>query len=237
MTKEEFDAAVKDLRGKVVPRCANKKKADCTPEEWAACLDYLSALRNASDPDALKENNRKASQKYRLKHPEKRKESRKKWQDANPEKAKLAVLAWNARNADRVRLIRRRYVNKRNKIDPAFRIGNSLRKRLCKVVARNLKRGSAVRDLGCTGDELWVYLESQFQPGMTRENWGTAWEIDHIFPLAKANLKGSRTEFLAAVNWRNLQPLTPKQNGDKGDTVTPEAQALFDQLKAEFAGV
>jgi hypothetical protein len=40
---------------------------------------------------------------------------------------------------------------------------------------------------------------------------------------------------LSAANWRNLQPLTPKQNRDKGDKVTPESQALFDQLKAEFA--
>lgn len=39
-TMTEFDKAVKVLRGTVEPRFIPKKKADCTPEEWAAHLDY-----------------------------------------------------------------------------------------------------------------------------------------------------------------------------------------------------
>jgi 5-methylcytosine-specific restriction endonuclease McrA len=71
---------------------------------------------------------------------------------------------------------------------------------------------------------------------MNRANWGKAWEVDHLFPLARVNL-GRVAEFLAAVNWRNLQPLTPVQNKEKGDTITPEAQTLFNQLCQEFSHV
>lgn len=40
MDMSEFDKAVKVLRGTVKPRCVPKRKVDCTPEEWAANLDY-----------------------------------------------------------------------------------------------------------------------------------------------------------------------------------------------------
>ena len=37
---DQFDKQVKALRGKVEPKTTKKKKCDCTPEEWAAKLDY-----------------------------------------------------------------------------------------------------------------------------------------------------------------------------------------------------
>ena len=96
------------------------------------------------------------------------------------------------------------------------------------------KTGSAVRDLGCPISFLKEHLESQFRDGWTWENRGKAWVIDHIYPLSKANLQ-DRVEFLAAANWQNLQPLTPEENTAKSDTITPEAQALFDRLVQEFS--
>jgi len=35
-----FDEQVAVLRKTVTPKCSNKKKAECTPEEWAANLEY-----------------------------------------------------------------------------------------------------------------------------------------------------------------------------------------------------
>ena len=49
---------------------------------------------------------------------------------------------------------------------------------------------------------------------MTWDNWGEVWHLDHNFPLAAADLE-DRTEFLAVCNWRNLQPLTVKENLEK----------------------
>jgi len=39
--------------------------------------------------------------------------------------------------------------------------------------------------LGCSLDFLRAYLERQFKRGMTWENHGNAWHIDHIIPLAR----------------------------------------------------
>ncbi len=39
-----FDAEVKRLRSiGVAPKCISRKKADCTPEQWAAHREYMAA--------------------------------------------------------------------------------------------------------------------------------------------------------------------------------------------------
>ena len=234
MTKEEFDAAVKALRGKVVPKNHNKKKADCTPEEWAATVDYgRNAMRKqrAADPEKY----RASKQKWRASNREKVLESKRRYRAANLGKVRASSKRYRGENTEKVRDSIRSCKYKRLKADPTFKMLVSLRKRLYMAVKGGAKKGSAVRDLGCTIAEFWTHMESLFQPGMTRDNIGKAWEIDHVFPLSKAKVMECRVEFLAANNWRNLQPLTPKQNREKGDTVTPEAQAMFYGLCARFA--
>ena len=74
------------------------------------------------------------------------------------------------------------------------------------AIKKNQKSGSAVKDLGCTISELKNYLESKFSSGMTWENWGTEWHIDHIVPLVSFSLE-NREQFLKACHYTNLQPL------------------------------
>jgi 5-methylcytosine-specific restriction endonuclease McrA len=188
--------------------------------------------------EKIRECKRRYMERYRLENPEKARATVKAWNDAHPEKVRewgrKRMKAWRAANPSKDRATQNKYRNNRLKRDPDFKMRAMLRTRLSQAVKRGTKQGSAVNDLGCTIEELWAHLEPKFQPGMTRENLGSVWEIDHIFPLTKANLRASKAEFLAANNWRNLQPLTPPQNNAKGDTVTPEAQKLFDCLVTEF---
>jgi hypothetical protein len=215
-----FDQQVKALRGSTLPRNPNKKKADCTPEEWASKLDYDLAIRLASPEKPIAR-----TLAWRKANPDKVQAQREK----NREKKRAQDRDYRRRNAKKCN----QYFSDRHRTDPSYRLICNLRTRLNRSIAGNYSTGSAVRDLGCTIEELWVYLESKFQPGMTRENLGVAWELDHIYPLSKANLQ-DKAEFLAANNWRNLQPLTPADNAAKKNKVTPEAQELFDSLVKEF---
>lgn len=44
MQRESFDAKVAAIRlAGVKPKCTSKRKADCTPEEWAAQREYMKA--------------------------------------------------------------------------------------------------------------------------------------------------------------------------------------------------
>lgn len=91
--------------------------------------------------------------------------------------------------------------------DPAAFIAKNLRDRLRRSLKREAKRGSAVRDLGCSIEFLKRHLESLFKPGMSWENYGRkGWHIDHIRPLARFDLT-DRNQLLQAVHYTNLQPL------------------------------
>lgn len=146
------------------------------------------------------------------------------------DRSRRAVIGEELRQYDRQRYARnprrhdeaiRRYVasgklaknaKRRYREDVQFRLALLLRNR----VNRSLRRGSAVRDLGCTIAELKLHLERLFQPGMTWENHGSkGWHIDHIRPLASFDLM-DRRQFLQAVHYTNLQPMWAGDNLRKG---------------------
>ena len=103
------------------------------------------------------------------------------------------------------------------KNDTNFRLTCVLRKRLGAAIKGKAKTGSAVVDLGCSIDDLKKYLENQFQPDMTWDNWSrNGWHIDHIVPLSKFDLS-NREELLKACHYSNLQPLWAKDNIRKGN--------------------
>lgn len=115
------------------------------------------------------------------------------------------------------------YIADRCLRDVNFRLRVLLRGRICSALKGDTKTGSAVRDLGCSIEELKVHLESKFQPGMTWENWGKGegkWNVDHIVPLAAFDLT-NRNQFLVACNYINLQPLWALDNLRKGDSLLP----------------
>lgn len=95
-----------------------------------------------------------------------------------------------------------------------YRLSCRLRIRLNKALNGNYRNGSAVRDLGCTIEALKSWLQYQFQPGMTWDNYGE-WEIDHVKPLASFDLM-DRNQLLEACNWYNLQPMWRNNNRSKG---------------------
>ena len=92
------------------------------------------------------------------------------------------------------------------------KLAHALRNRVGDIVRGRIKIGSAVKDLGCSVEELKKYLESKFQPGMTWENWSLqGWHIDHIKPLSSFDLTDVE-QFKQACHYTNLQPLWAKEN-------------------------
>jgi len=96
-----------------------------------------------------------------------------------------------------------------------YKLTKVLRSRLSKAIKNNFKSGSAVRDLGCSIEELKRHLESQFTEGMGWDNYGK-WHIDHIKPLSSFNLTKAE-ELKKACHFSNLQPLWAKDNLKKGN--------------------
>lgn len=109
------------------------------------------------------------------------------------------------------------YVRQKRRIDLNFKLAANIRARLNCALKNNQKVGSSVANLGCSIEELKIYLETQFQPGMTWENWSqTGWHIDHKIPLSKLNLSNP-VDFARAVHFSNLQPLWASANLEKSN--------------------
>ena len=113
------------------------------------------------------------------------------------------------------RLSHNKYIKNRKQNDINFKLRVGLRIRLNKALKNNFKIGSAVRDLGCSIEQLKQHLESKFTQGMSWKNYGQ-WHIDHIIPLSKVNLT-NREQFLKVNNYMNLQPLWAEDNIRKGN--------------------
>jgi hypothetical protein len=124
-------------------------------------------------------------------------------------KEKINILSKRYRIKHKKAISKRRTQYLKNNIQA--RIAKNLRRRLNRVVKGGYKKGSAVQDLGCSITQLKTHLKSKFQPGMTWDNYGPIWHIDHIKPLSKFNLE-NRRQLLKACHYTNLQPLFAKEN-------------------------
>ena len=101
------------------------------------------------------------------------------------------------------------YSQNRMTVDVGYKLKKKLRSRLHSAIKQDAKVGSAVNDLGCSIEELKTHLESQFQSGMSWDNWGIGpgtWQIDHIRRLAGFNI-ADPIQFKEACHHTNLQPL------------------------------
>lgn len=110
-----------------------------------------------------------------------------------------------------------------------WRIAKNHRNRLQGLVTKGfaVKSVASLQLFGCTVQQLKQHLETQFKPGMTWENYGSEWHIDHIIPLAAFDLK-KLGEQMKAFRWNNLQPLWAGENWTKGDrTICQKEFALF----------
>lgn len=73
------------------------------------------------------------------------------------------------------------------------------------------------RSVGCSSSELKKHIEAKFVEGMSWDNYGEVWQIDHIRPLSSFNL--SQVEEINQANhYTNLQPLFSKDNLNKGNS-------------------
>lgn len=156
-----------------------------------------------------------AGQKYRKNNPELYAKHRKKTRSKSKFK--------NNRNAK---------LKEKRKVDLQFKLQENLRSRLYKATVRLQKAGSAIKDLGCSIEELKIHLQAKFYGDMTWDNYGSYWVIDHIIPLAAFDLT-DREQFLKAAHYTNLQPLTEEHNQIKLDKV----MTMEEMQKLKFAGV
>jgi hypothetical protein len=190
-------------------KIAYKKHYEANKEKiQAAHGDY-----NELNKDKIK----KQRQEYYQRNKSKILDYNKSWREINKDNLKEKQKIYDKNYYETNKEKRLKYQKNRKKTNLQFKLSCAIRSRLYKSIKNKCKVGSAVKDLGCSVDELIIYLESKFQEGMSWNNWKhDGWHIDHIKPLSRFDLS-DREQFLEACHYSNLQPLWAEDNLSKSD--------------------
>jgi hypothetical protein len=94
----------------------------------------------------------------------------------------------------------------KKKTDIQYKIMCNHRTYIYKCLTRfGNKKNSSISYIGCSIDTLKEWLAFQFHNGMSWENYGKYWTIDHVLPLSLFDMTNDR-HIKIAFNWKNLQP-------------------------------
>lgn len=159
----------------------------------------------------------------------KKNEDRRNYRKNNLEKCreydKKKAKEYRQTRKEEIANIRKKYFQKKMK-NPKLKIEHNLRRRLNTVIKQQkvTKRDHFLKLLGCSLEECKKYLEDRFKEGMTWENYGSVWHIDHIMPCSSFNLLLSE-EQKKCFNYKNLQPLFVEDNLKKSDFLSDGKRA------------
>jgi hypothetical protein len=140
------------------------------------------------------------------------------------EEHKKSVLLYNSKEETKKK--KAAYERKR-KEDPSYKLIVILRRRYYNLITSNpLKKSSVLSLLGCSIEEFRKHIESQFQEGMTWENYGSYWHLDHIIPCSYFDQTDLEQQKIC-WNYQNLQPLKAKDNLKKGAKIPDNVETLI----------
>jgi hypothetical protein len=154
------------------------------------------------------------------------------YKDSIKEKISIQNKEWNLNNKEKIQFYNQQYntlnpIKKRSytynwfKDNPLYsknwkkqkyqnsllhKIKDNFRSRFYHALIKGNKINSIFEIIGCSVEELKLYLEQQFKPEMNWENHGEIWEIDHIKACSHFDLTKPE-EQKQCFHYTNLQPL------------------------------
>jgi hypothetical protein len=159
---------------------------------------------------------------HNLKHKDEIKLQKKRHYLEHKEEMCLRSKRWHSEHKEETRIAKNKYAKQKRKKDIKFRIGCRLRSRQCSAIKGNWKAGHSVVLLMMSVVEFKIYIEKQWLPGMTWDNWGSGpgkWQIDHIIPCSFFNMSDPVEQYMC-FRYQNLQPLWWEDNITKSGKVS-----------------
>tara|TARA_B110000046_G_C12965468_1_gene386479 strand:+ start:695 stop:1264 length:570 start_codon:yes stop_codon:yes gene_type:complete len=133
---------------------------------------------------------------WQITHPERAKEISKKYRQTD--KHKTTNKVWKKKEYD-----------EKYNVDMEWTILRNTRIRVHNALKYGFKKGKTLDMLGCSIKEYLIYLEERFDLNMNWDNYGTYWEIDHIYPLSKGG----------SFHFTNTQPMEVIENRKKSNKI------------------
>lgn len=132
-------------------------------------------------------------------------------------KNRISATKWRKENPEKARKYKRTYDQQLRK-DPSHRLSNNMRGNMHHALKAK-KAGRKWEDLaGYTLQDLINHFTSLLKEGMTWENYGEVWHIDHIKPKSWFKyISPNDAEFTECWALSNLQPKFKTDNLHKGN--------------------
>ena len=168
-----------------------------------------SKTYHAENKELLKEKGRK----YYSENKEKEAKRKKKYYNNNKEKVYLMKQKWRAKPENRAKENLAKKLKREN--NPNVRISDSISARIRQSI-RDKNNKHVFDILGYSLQDLMTHLESQFRDGMSWDNYGPEWHIDHVIPISYFKFKSKKDDqFKKCWSLDNLQPLLASENLSK----------------------
>lgn len=133
---------------------------------------------------------------------------------------------WHRENRDRIRQ-RKRDEGRRRREQPSKRMASTLRRRLNKLVKSEGRSQGCGELLGCSFQQFADHIAGMFAHGMSWENYGRRWHIDHVIPCSAFDLT-REAHVRQCFHFTNLRPLWARDNLRKGAKLTdPQLRLLL----------
>lgn len=125
------------------------------------------------------------------------------------------------------------YKKEKIKNNPLFKLEVRLRARIYSafVSQSTSKTERTWKYIGCSPKFFQEWIEFQLYDGMTMDNYGKFWHIDHVKPCSSYNLT-EQLEIEKCFNWKNLRPLLASKNHIKKDKIDV-FEILMQELKVK----
>lgn len=133
------------------------------------------------------------------------------WSDNNKEHHAKLQSDWAKNNRDHINA---KY-NERMKTDFCFKMIKT-----CQTHLRNniKKKYSTMKYFSCDIDLFVKWMEYCFADGMTMENHGLCWHLDHVIPVTLFDLE-NQEELRLCFHYLNYMPLLAKDNISKQNKI------------------
>jgi hypothetical protein len=144
------------------------------------------------------------------------------WREANKEQ--FLGLCKKYRDKEESKEKRAEYRREKYNEDLSYRLESLYRNRVRLCIKKKHCPKNTSFDyeglLGCSWNIAIQWLEFNMKPGMTWENYGTHWHVDHVLPCASFNFE-NETDRKRCFHWMNLMPLEGIENIKKSAKIIP----------------
>ena len=123
-------------------------------------------------------------------------------------------------NKEKVNKQTSNYKKEKMKTDPLFKLERNMRTRTYQIFVAETE-GKAERSwkhIGCSPKFFQDWIKYQLYDGMTRENYGKYWNLEHVKPISTFDLSDP-VQINKCFSWKNVQPYKTDKNREKGTKV------------------